>query len=239
MARFYRPRPRPKRKRKLSNYKKKKQLMRPQRGMTPSIHIFRRSVTQTISLDTTSVPEGWFASGNNLYKNWGFSLSSLGDWEEFKNLFKYYRIMGARVQMYFSNTNSVPTMGSNMYYSNSQVLLHYDSNRDGEDSSTSGLEMTYLNSQTAKKKLCLNTLGKPVDIYMPLRQQSMIYGGAANTDYATVRPKWIATTEPTTAHFGYKTMLQRVDGQSFGSLQTNKQAVKIVTTLYFQCKKVE
>lgn len=221
------------------NALKKKRLMKPQRGMSPSIHIFRRSMTQTIALDTTAVPEGWYASGNNLYKNWGFSLASLGSFAEFTDLFKFYKICGARVQMYFSNTGSVPTMGDNMYYPNSQILLHIDSNRDGEDSSTSGLEATYLNSQTAKKRLCLNNRGKPLDLYMPLRQQSMIYGGASNTDYATVKPRWIATTEPTTPHFGYKTMLQRVDGQAFGSIQTNKQYVKIVTTLYFKCKKVE
>ena len=222
-----------------NNANKKRRLVRVQRGMRPSVHIFRRSLTQTISLSTSAVPEGWYASGNNLYKNWGFSLSSLGNFNEFTDLFKYYKLSGARVQMYFSNTGSVPTMGSNMYYPNSQILLHIDSNKDGEDSSTSGLEATYLNSQTAKKKLCLNTLGKPIDIYMPLRQQSMIYGGSANTDYATVRPRWIATTEPTTPHFGYKTMLQRVDGQAFQSITTNTQYVKITTTLYFMCKKVE
>lgn len=226
--------------RKKSNFRKKKQLARPQRGLNnPSVHIFRRSVTQTIQLSTTSVPEGWYASGNNLYKNWGFSLSGLGSHQEFVDLFKYYRLKGARVQMYFSNTGSQPTMGSNMYYPNSQVLLHLDTNRDGEDSSTSGLEQTYLNSQTAKKRLCLRNDGRPVDIYMPLRQQSMIYGGTANTDYATVRPRWISTNEPLTPHFGFKTMLQRVDGQPFAGITTNTQYVKITTTIYFQCKKVQ
>lgn len=245
MARFYRPRTRPRPRRpfkryvKRSNYGKKKLMMKPQRGLKPAEHIFRRCLTQTIQLDTTAVPEGWYASGNNLYKNWGFSLSSLGSFQEFTDLFKFYKILGARVQLYFSNTGSVPTMGSNMYYSNSQILMHFDTNTDGADSSESGLEATYLNSQTAKKRLCLNSLGKPIDLYMPLRQQSQMYGGAANTDYAVVKPRWIATTEPTTPHFGFKTMFQRVDGQAFGSIQTNKQSVKIVTTLYFKCKKVE
>lgn len=218
----------------------KRKLMKPQRGLTsPSIHAFKRSITETIQLSTTAVPEGWYASGNNLYKNWGFSLSQLNSHQEFTDLFKYYKILGARVQLYFSNTGSNPTMGSNMYYPNSQILMHIDTNRDGNDSSTSGLEATYLNSQTAKKKLCLNSIGRPVDIYMSLRQQDMIYGGASNTDYATTKPKWIATTEPTTPHYGYKMMLQRVDGQQFQSITTNTQYVKVTTTLYFKCKKVE
>lgn len=222
------------------NVTKKKRLVRVQRGLRPAVHIFRRSITQTIALSTTAVPEGWYASGNNLYKNWGFSLSSLNSFAEFTDLFKYYKLAGARIQMYFSNTNSSAATGpGGSYNPNAQILMHIDTNQDGEDSSTSGLEATYLNSQTAKKRLCLNTLGKPIDIYMPLRQQSMIYGGAANTDYATVRPKWISTTEPTTPHFGFKMMLQRVDGQGFASIAANNQYVKIITTLYFKCKKVE
>lgn len=233
------PRKRKANKKKNTNANKKRALARPQRGLTPSVHIFRRSLEQTIQLSTTSVPEGWYASGNNLYKNWGFSLSSMGSFSEFTDLFKFYKISGARIQMYFSNTGSQPTMGSNMYYPNSQILMHIDTNRDGEDSSTSGLSQTYLNSQTAKKKLCLNSMGKPVEVYMPLRQQSLMYGGTANTDYATVKPRWISCTEPTTPHFGFKTMLQRVDGQPFQSITTNTQYVKIITTLYFQCKKVE
>ena len=162
------------RRRPKTNAQKKRAIMRPQRGMSSSVHIFRRSLEQTIQLSTTAVPEGWYASGNNLYKNWGFSLSSLGSFAEFTDLFKFYKISGARVQMYFSNTNSSPTMGDNIYNPNAQILLHIDTNRDGEDSSTSGLTATYLNSQTAKKKLCLNTNAKPIDMYMPLRQQSLM-----------------------------------------------------------------
>lgn len=209
------------------------------RSIRPAIHSFKRSFEQTISLSTSAVPEGWYANGNNLYKNWGFSLASIGNFTHFTDLFKFYKVNAARVQMYFSNTGSVPTMGDNMYYPNAQIMLHIDTNRDGHDTSESGLEQTYLNSQTAKKKLCLNSNGKPVDIYMPLRQASQMYGGPANTDYATVRPRWISTTEPLTPHFGFKTMLQRVDGQAFQSITTNTQYVKIQTTLYFQCKKVE
>lgn len=209
-----------------------------QRGMSPAVYPFKRSTSVTIGLNSTSPPEGWSVNGNNLYKNWGFSLSALGDNTDFTNLFKYYRLKGVRLQIYFSNTSS-PTEDGNNTASNQQILCWLDTNKDGTDLATSGAESTYLTSQTAKKKLCLNTMGKPIDIYMPLRQQNMIYGGTGNTDYTTVSPKWISTGEPTTAHYGYKMMLQRVDGQAFTSGISNSQYCKIIQTVYLQCKKVE
>lgn len=229
------------------NVRKKRQLVRVQRGLNrPAVHIFRRSITQTIQISTTAVPEGWYASGNNLYKNWGFALNSITSYNDFSDLFKYYKLSGARVQMYFSNTNSssaaVGALATGVYNPNSQIIMHLDTNHDGEDSASSGLEQTYLDSQTAKKKLCLNTMGRPIDIYMPLKQNSLMHGvGGTGTphDYATVKPRWIATTEPTTPHYGFKMMLQRVDGQNFTSITSNAQYVKIITTLYIQCKKVQ
>lgn len=217
--------------------KNKRAGVRVQRGLAPAIYPFKRSMSTTIGLNTTSLPEGWSASGNNLYRNWGFSLAQLGSYSEFTELFKYYKLCGVRVQMYFSNTNSNSKDGGAS--PNQQIIMWIDTNKDGADVAASGLEATYLNSQTAKKKLCLRTTGKPIDIFMPLRQQDIIYGGIGNNDYATVRPKWISTTEPTTPHFGYKMMLQRVDGQAFTSGLSNSQYCKIIQTLYFKCKKVE
>lgn len=217
--------------------RRKPNLGRIQRGLTPAIYPFKRSTSVTIGLNTTAPPEGWSVSGNNLYRNWGFALSQLVDFTEFTNLFKYYKLKGVRVQMYFSNTNSNSKDGGSS--PNQQMLCWYDTNKDGADTAASGLEQTYLNSQTAKKKLCLKTSGKPLDFYMPLKQQNMVYGGIGNTDYATTSPKWISTSEFSTPHFGYKTMLQRCDGQAFTSGISNSQFVKIIQTVYFQCKKVE
>ena len=219
------------------NRGKKRVVAKIQRGLNPAVYPFKRSTQVVIGLNTSSPPEGWSVSGNNLYKNWGFSLAQLNDYTEFTQLFKFYRLKGVRIQMYFSNTNSNSKDGGSS--PNQQCLLWIDTNRDGQDTASSGLEQTYLNSQTARKRLCLNTIGKPIDMYMRLRQQNMIYGGIGNTDYTTVSPKWIATTEPATPHYGHKTMLQRVDGQSFTSGISNSQFVKIIQTVYFECKKVE
>ncbi len=212
-------------------------LVKLQRGLRPAVYPFKRLISTTIGLNTSAPPEGWSVSGNNLYRNWGFFLAQLLDYTEFTNLFKYYKLKGVRVQIYFSNTNSNSRDGTSA--PNQQILCWMDTNRDGADVSQSGLEQTYLNSQTAKKKLCLNTTGRPLDVYMPLKQQNMIYGGVGNTDYTTSSPKWVSTTEPATPHYGYKMMLQRVDGQSFTSGLINSQYCKIIQTVYFQCRKVE
>lgn len=212
--------------------------MKIQRGLSPAVYPFKRSISTTIGLNTSAPPTDWNVSGNNLYRNWGFSLGQINDYQEFTNLFKYYRLKGVRVQMYFSNNVSTSEDGNNNS-ANQQILMWMDRNQDGSNFAAAGLEATYLDSQTAKKRLCLKTNGKPIDIYMPLMQQNMIFGNDGNTDYTVTKPKWIATHEPTTAHYGYKMMLQRVDGQPFTSGITNSQYCKIIQTLYFQCKKVE
>lgn len=224
------------RKRQRAPYRK---IVRVQRGLQlPAIYPFKRSTSITVGLNTSAPPEGWGVYGNNLYKNWGFSLAQLLDSTDFTQLFKYYKLKGVRLQLYFSNTNSTASQGPATNSPNQQILMWMDTNKDGADVAASGEEKTYLNSQTAKKKLCLRG-GKPIDIFCSLRQQNMIYGGLANTDYSTIRPQWISTTEPATPHYGYKMMLQRVDGQPFTSGISNSQYLKIIQTIYFQCKKVE
>lgn len=218
--------------------KKRRVYARVQRGLRPAIYPFKRSQSVTIGLNTSSPPSGWNVNGNNLYRNWGLTLGELNDYSDFVNLFKYYRLKGVRIQMYFSNNVSLTEDGNNNS-PNQQILMWTDINQDGSNYAAAGLETTYLDSQTAKKRLCLKTTGKPIDIYMGLRQQNQIYGGPSNTDYTTVSPKWISTSEATTPHYGIKMMLQRVDGQAFTSGINNSQFVKIIQTVYFQCKKVE
>lgn len=210
-----------------------------QRGLRPAIYPFKRSVSTVIGLNTSSPPTGWNVAGNNLYRNWGLTLGELDDHLDFVDLFKYYRLKGVRIQMYFSNTVSASEDGNNNS-PNSQIMMWLDTNLNGSNNADAGEETTYLNSQTAKKKLCLKSNGRPVDIYMPLRQQNQMYGGTGGAiDYATVKPKWISTNEPTTPHYGLKMMLHRIDNQPFTSGINNSQYCKIIQTVYFQCKKVE
>lgn len=209
-----------------------------QRGLRPAIYPFKRSQAVVIGLNTSSPPTGWNVNGNNLYRNWGLTLGELPDHTDFVNLFKYYRLKGVRIQLYFSNTSS-PTEDGNNNSPNQQIMMWIDTNKDGSNFAAAGVENTYLSSQTAKKKLCIRANGRPIDIYMPLMQQAQMYGGPSATDYTTQKPKWVSTSEATTPHYGLKMMLQRLDGQPFTSGINNSQYCKIIQTVYFQCKKVE
>ena len=139
----------------------------------------------------------------------------------------------------FSNTNSGYGSGRNSDESpNGQILMSIDRNLDG-DATNVATETHYLDSQTTKRKLCLRTDGKPIDIYMPLRQLTEIVNVSGTTTSAMVSPKWIGTEEYAVPHYGYNIMLQRVDGQGFSANVGNTQSIKMLTTLYFECKKVE
>ena len=136
--------------------------------LRPKTYRFKRDIEETLLLSASTPPEGWAADGNaRLYRNMGFALSTIGDVTDFTSLFRQYRILGARVKFYFSNTQSGltgPATGAT--YSNSQLLVRMAPNQKGE---IQLLDNKYWQSIQAKKyKLAVNG-GKPIDIYMPLR----------------------------------------------------------------------
>lgn len=204
---------------------------------TPRPYLFKRTIAETLSLSNTAPPDGWTSTVNNLGKAFGWTLSAVNDYTDFTSLFKYYKLKGARVRMYFSNTTSVASDGTNAP-NNGQILMTIDRNMDG-DASGVATETKYLDSQTAKRKLCLRNDGKPIDIYMPLKQLTEIVNVSGTSTSTMTSPKWVGTDEFAVPHYGYNIMLQRIDGQPFSNGFSNSQYVKMLTTLYFECKKVE
>lgn len=202
----------------------------------PRPYYFKRMLSQTATLSSSD--SFWVAQGSNLGKAFAFSLSGLQGDTDFTNLFKYYRLKGARVRMYFSNTGSVPVVSGTTKYPNSQILVTIDRNLNGETADVAN-ESHYLQSQTAKRRIALGGDRKPIDIYMPLKQGNLVYQTNTQTNNTMISPKWLSTDNPDTPHWGYNVMLQRVDGEAFTEGTSNRQSVKILTTLYFQCKKVE
>lgn len=230
---------RPKRAKRAPKNHKRSQFGRPPtRALAaPKPYLFKRTIAETLSLSNTSPPDGWTSTVNNLGKAFGWTLSAVNDYTDFTQLFKYYRLKGARIRMYFSNTTSVVDDSSHVP-NNGQILMTIDRNMDGNASNVA-TESHYLDSQTAKRKLCLRNDGKPIDIYMPLKQLSEIVNVSGTSTSAMVSPKWVDTGEYAVPHYGYNIMLQRVDGDAFTSGLTTSQKVKMLTTLYFECKKVE
>ena len=205
--------------------------------MRPKVHRFKRDIEETLILSATTAPEGWSMDGNfRVYKNLAWALASVGESTDFQNLFRQYRIKGARMRFYFSNTGST-TMGGTAQMANSQIMVRMAPNQRGDGEV---LDNAYWQSIQAKKyKLGING-GKPLDIYMPLKQKNEVFGSASvPTQYTMMRPKYISTVASNVSHYGLNIALERVDGQGFTAGMVNNQSVKVITTLYFEMRGVE
>lgn len=195
----------------------------------PRVIRFKRSYCETVVLNPNSIPSGWTLNGNAFTKQMVFNLDSLPEKTDFTNLFRQYKLVGVRSQCYYSNTNASQW--------NQNAIMYYSQNYAGVSDATSLDEQYFLNRPRSKKRLLLNTLGKPAaDLYQPLRQLSLMYGTSVNTEYGSVRPRWISTTEPVCQHYGLDVHIARTDGLAFttGS-QSPYPTLKIIHTVYIAC----
>lgn len=226
-------------KRKPRKGKRAKRINRPARPLAaPGIYRFKREIDELVPL--TGTPDGWtLGSQNALGKTFVYALNQIGDYSDFQNLFKYYRIKGARVRIYFSNNVSRAEQHQNES-SNKQIMVMLDRNVDGVGSPAD--TNTYLTSQTKKRFVALQTTRKPsVDVYMPLKQASDIFA-SSGAPTALVSPKFVNTSDSEASqvpHYGLNINLQRLDKSTFSSGLSNSQYARIITTLYMECKKVQ
>ncbi len=208
----------------------------------PSVYRFKREVDELVALVGT--PDGWTretgGAATALGKTFAFALSTLGDYSDFQNLFKYYRIKGARVRMYFSNNVSRADQGTPDNSSNKQIMIMLDRNVDGVGAPAE--TTTYLTSQTKKRFIALQGTRKPsVDVYMPLKQSADIFA-TAGAPTALISPKWLNTSDTEAAgvpHYGFNINMQRIDKGTFTAGMSGNQYVRVITTLYIECKKVQ
>ena len=140
------------------------------RALRPRVMSFKRDIEETLLLSTTTPPDGWFTSGNRLYRNLQWSFSNLGDNTDFSNLFKQYKINSARMKMFFSNTES-SQLGSSNAYSNSQILVRMTGNQIGAGDT---LDNAFWQSTMAKSYRTALNGGKPISVFMPLKIQTLL-----------------------------------------------------------------
>lgn len=182
------------------------------------------------------MPEGWSTpvGENSIYRQFGWSLASLGAHDEYTNLFKQYRLKGARVRMYFSMTGAT-AMGSTDKLVNNQVLCRMSTNQSGN---VDVLDRSYWMQCAAKKyRTCLVGSGRPLDIYMPLKQENMITSSTGNAP--TMKPPgWIPTSTANIVHYGINIALERIDGQAFFHNNSSDTPItcKFITTLYLETR---
>lgn len=220
--------------------RKRRPINRPRRPLrAPGVYRFKREIDELVALAGT--PDSWtLNSDNSLSKVFAYALNSLGDYSDFQNLFKFYRIKGARVRMYFSNNVSRGDQGpSPGEASNKQIMIQVDRNMDGTGVPSIN---TLLTSQTKKRFIALQGTRKPsVDIYMPLKQSTDVYA-TAGAPTALIHPKWLNTSDSEAAgvpHYGIAINMGRIDKAAFTTGIANNQYVRVITTLYIECKKVQ
>lgn len=204
------------------------------RSMRQQVYFFKRDIEATLLL-SSSTPEGWLADGDSrIYNSLGWSLGSLGTTVlEFTNLFRQYRLSGARVKLFFSNTQS-GEVGSN--HANSQLIVRMAPNHRG---STDSLNQAYWQQVQAKKYRTAINGGKPLDVYMPLKQPTALFNSGGTLIPSLRKPLYINTSATDVVHYGLNLSIERADGQAWTSNFGNNQYCKMITTLYFQCKGVQ
>lgn len=226
------------------NFRKKRPIGRPQRGLNQGVYLFKRRTTQVVQLSDTTLPTGWLASSDNgVYKPWAFNLAQVNDLTDFTKLFKQYKICGVKLELSFNNTQSSVTggpAGTPNVSTGSQLQVYTIPNRSGasRNNVTDPLtEKICLDTQACKKRLALNG-GRPIKIYMRTNQLAQMYASALNTDYAVTKPRYISSGETTTEHYGVEMYINRVDGETLSSNIANEQRVRITATYYIACKGV-
>lgn len=206
------------------------------RALQPRSFRFKRDLEETIQIrNDVHMPEGWSTplGENSIYRQFGWSLASLGAHDEYTNLFKQYRLKGARVRMFFSMSDA-SAMGSTNKLVNNQILCRMATNQSGV---TDVLDRAFWMQCAAKKyKTCL-TGGRPLDIYMPLKQENMITSSTGNAPTMKT-PGWVPTASSNIVHYGINLSLERVDGQPFVHNNSSDTYIycKFITTLYLECR---
>lgn len=225
-------------KRTYGKYKKKGRVGRPSKSLRPSVYFFKRMIEETVELNSSDPPANWVANGNAISRQWQHKLSDILTLTDFTNLFAQYKITGVKYQFFFSNTGSTPSQANTApqgFFNNAQLLLWMTPSPVGQAVTLD--KATVLNTQSAKKRICLNG-GKPISVFKKVKQLTMVDSGSI-TDYAFSRPKWISTLETGCRHYGLNCLIERVDGTAFASLQTDYQSVRVITTYYIACKQVQ
>lgn len=206
------------------------------RALQPRVFRFKRDLEETIQIrNDVHMPEGWSTplGENSIYRQFGWSLASLGAHDEYTNLFKQYRLKGARVRIYFSMSGATALNSSDKLVNN-QLLCRMSTNQSGN---VDVLDRAYWMQTAAKKYRTCLTGGRPLDIYMPLKQENMITSSTGNAPTMKA-PGWVPTATANIVHYGINMSLERVDGQSFvhnNSSDTHITA-KFITTLYLECR---
>ena len=210
----------------------------PRSQISPLTYKFRQTFVDNVELNTSTAPAGWSANGNALVKQMIFTLGDIPNFSRFTNMFAQYRLTAVKTEMLFSNNVSdlQDPSGSSTVVGNRQIVVYTMPNRVGAPETLT--EDAFLQTQAHQHKLALNTTGEPLTYIQHLSQLANTYQSGINTDYAKRKPLFISTQEQNTGHYGLDMRIQRVDGEAFSRGTATYPTVKILHTVYFECRQV-
>lgn len=196
----------------------------------PRAFPFQRSQEHLLELETPS--NGWIQTfDNSLVKTFNFTLAALPNYSEFQNLFSQYKLNMAILKIFPSASQVIVSTGA---AATQNMIITVWQNSHGIP-----LNATFTNSallEITKKKQWMFPLNRPTSIKMYLKQLSNMYAGTVNTDYATVKPRYISTTEATIPHYGMNVHIRKMDGTAFGNISPR---LLIREKIYLTTKQVQ
>ena len=215
---------------------RRKKVYRKKRAIpltTSKVYAFHRTREQLLALENPSAgATGWLSTFDDcVLKTFTFSMGELEGYTEFTNLFESYKLNMAVLAFYPTYSQIASTTAATV---SSNIIITIWPNRHGEQLTTA-FTRDDLN-QIQRKRQFMFPINRPTFIKMPLRQLSAMYNSAVNTDYATVKPRYINTSEVSTPHYGFNVHITQVDRGAFSS---NSPRLLIKEKLYFTCKQVK
>lgn len=217
---------RPRRRKRRNAPRRRRKIGRPSRGLTQSVYLFKTRAVSTLQLNAAIVP-GFELSENGLCRRWSWKLSDLPGYGKYQSLFKSYKLNYAKVEIYASSN----TAGT----ANEQMISYMVPNLIGKDD-TGITETDFLETQAMRRGLLIVNSRKPLTMYMRLKQLSMRYGStgiADQTDYASVKPRYVDVHEENCEHYGYLTRFQLINNTALPNI-----FLKIITTVGISCRGV-
>lgn len=180
-------------------------------------HYFKRSVTYTIPLDTSSSNPQFSASN--------FQLANLPSYTEFSALFDNYKIHAVKMDFFRPAIALGYGIGPKLFL---HTAVDYD---DGNPPSN----VTDLEQRPSYKVVDLGSIFSQkakVTRYLKPKFLRMLYESGTTTGYQPSRAGIVDMADPTVPHYGLKWALQVIDEQGVSGTMPFAFALQISVTYY-------
>lgn len=199
--------------------------------MRPNTYSFSRSFARTLNMGDIANNEHFKFNDGGANYDVVTALADLNDYTDFTSLFNQYMLTGVIITFYCRATNVTLNQPN---ITNSQLLMYVMPNNTGRPRDLTLTEVDCLNTQCVKKKLLMNSNGKGVSVYIPLKQLRMTFSSLTDMDYAVSYPRFISTDEVNTPHYGPTIRIQLVSGATNSS-----QIIRYIMKVHLTTKQVE